>query len=220
MSEDYDDLLSVLAEARRSVGDSRLIWCVSADNFETTVSHRRGLILGGAWSPRFLRDRTAFGWDVPWTVYLYAPSILIIDKAVAPFAEWIPLMEAQAQARESLLLVTREVSTELLRTFIVNYLKETLACCVIRYDESLHGWGVPAPNGPWEYRGSPPSQADLLPRAAEGWVRRTSTVLFPSAESQWQSVTTDIAVISVGGENHEDQQDRLRFLMKEIQEPV
>ncbi|HET9532100.1 MAG TPA: hypothetical protein VFQ92_17200 [Blastocatellia bacterium] len=132
MSQGYSDLMDILAEVRRSVGDNRLIWCVSSDDYETTVSHRRGLILGGAWSPRFLRDNGAFGWEVPWTMYLRAPSILMIDKAVAPIAEWIPLMEAKAQAREALLVATKEVSTEMLHTFIMNSWKQTLACCVIR----------------------------------------------------------------------------------------
>ncbi|HET9532101.1 MAG TPA: hypothetical protein VFQ92_17205 [Blastocatellia bacterium] len=75
-------------------------------------------------------------------------------------------------------------------------------------------------SGPWEFSGAPPKQAELLPRAIEGWVRRTSTVLFPAADSLWSSVTTDIAVISVGGEDHEDQQDRLRFLVRRMQQPL
>ena len=216
MSQEHPDLLGLLAELRRSIVDDRLIWCLAGDGFETTVSYRQGLILGGAWSPRFLHDRSAFGWGVPWTMYLRTPAVVTIDKAVAPLAEWLPLMEERAQAGESLLVVTREVSTELLHTFIVNSLRETLACCLIR-DEP--GWGVWAHNTPWRFAITPPPRADLLPRAVEGWVRRTATILFPAADSGWRSAASDVAVISVGGENHEDQQDRLRFLMKEVQQP-
>jgi hypothetical protein len=220
MSQTYPDLQSILAEVRRSVADDRLIWCVAADGFETTVSHRPGLILGGAWSPRFLRDRGAFGWDVPWTLYLRAPAIVPIDKAVAPLAEWLPLMEEKARAGEALLLITRELSTELLHTFIVNSLRETLACCVIREDLGAPGWGVATHNTPWRFAVTPPQRADHLPRATEAWVRRTATVVFPAADSAWRSAASDVAVISTGGENHEDQQDRLRFLMKAIQRPM
>jgi len=90
MSAEYSDLRDVLAEVSRNVADSRLIWCTTADGFETTVSSRRGLILGGAWSPHFLRDREAAWWDVPWTMKLQAPTIVTIEKAVMPLSEWMP----------------------------------------------------------------------------------------------------------------------------------
>lgn len=125
-------------------------------------------------------------------------------------------MEARVQSGESLLIVTREVSSELLHTFVVNSIKETLSCCVIRDAESLPGWGFAA--APWKFVRTPPNREDVLPRAAEAWVRRTATVLFPEANSEWRSLASDVTVISVGGENHDDQQDRLRFLVKAIQQ--
>ena len=218
MSKEYSDLLDILAELRPSVPDSRLLWCMPADGFETTVSHRQGLILGGAWSPHFLRDRGDFWWDVPWVMRLRFPRIVTIEKAIAPISEWLPLMEAIAKAGESLLLVTREVETELLRTFIVNSLKEALACCVVRVAEDPAGYGLPAASIPWEVVEATPKTPDHLPRAAEAWVRRTATVLFPASDNEWQSAVGELTIISVGGENHEDQQDRLRFLVKTIQQ--
>jgi hypothetical protein len=216
MSSEYSDLLYILADVRRNVADSRLIWCTTADGFETTVSSRRGLILGGAWSPHFLRDREAAWWDVPWTMNLRAPTIVTIEKAVMPLSEWLPLMEAIAQAGTSLLLVTRDVSTELLRTFIANALKETLSCCVVQIAEDLAGWGVPVISTPWGVLGTPPKKANGLPQAAEAWIRRTATVLFPAPASEWLPAQ-DITIISVGGRNHDNQHDRLRFLVEEIQ---
>ena len=218
MVKEYDDLLAILAEVRRGVTDSRFIWCVAADGFETTVSHRQGFVLGGAWSPHFLRDRASFWWDVPWTVHLRLPSIVEVERAVAPIPEWLPLMEAIAQAGESLLLITKEVSTDLLRMLIVNSLKETLACCVIRAGEGLPGWGRSAASSPWGFVDTPPKTAVQLPKAAEAWVRRNATVLFPSPDSEWRSLVRDLTVISVGGKNQDDQRDRLRFLVEAIQE--
>jgi hypothetical protein len=221
MSEEYGDLLDILAEVRPSVPDSRFIWCVAADGFETTVSHRQGLIIGGAWSPHFLRDGGDFWWDVPWTVRLWAPRIATIDRAITPLAQWLPLMEAVAKTGESLLVVTREISAELLQTFIVNSLKKSLSCCVVRVAENLHGYGLTATGVPWEFVESPSRTADRLPQAAEAWIRRTATVLFPStnptSDYEWRSSLSDVAIISVGGENHDDQLDRLRFLVKAIQ---
>src|SRR4051794_14756138 len=108
MSHGYSDLSDILAEVMPGVPDNRFIWCVAADGFETTVSRRQGLILGGAWSPHFLRDGADSWWDVPWTMRLWAPRILAIEKAAAPLQQWLPLMEAVAKAGESLLIVTRE----------------------------------------------------------------------------------------------------------------
>ena len=216
MSADYSDLRDVLAEVSRNVTDSRLIWCTTADGFETTVSSRRGLILGGAWSPRFLRDREAAWWNIPWTMNLRAPAIVTIEKAVMPLSEWLPLMETIAQAGTSLLLVTRDVSTELLRTFIINVLKETLSCCVVQMAEGLDEWGVAMISTPWGVLGTPPKKANGLPQAAEAWIRRTATVLFPAPDSGWLP-SQDITIISVGGKNHDDQHDRLRFLVEAIQ---
>lgn len=217
MSGEYNDLLNILAEVRSRVADSRFIWCVAADGFKTTVSHRRGLILGGAWSPHFLRDRGTFWWDTPWTVHLRMPTIVEIERAVTPISDWIPLMETIAQAGESLLLITSEVSPELLHTFIVNSSKETLACCVVRIAKDLPGWKRPA-DKPWRIAETPPRTAGLLAKAAEAWIRRNATVLFPSQDSEWDSVVNDITVISVGGKNQDDQHDRLRFLVETIQD--
>jgi hypothetical protein len=216
MSTEYSDLLYILADVRRDVADSRLIWCTTADGFETTVSSRRGLMLGGAWSPHFLRDGGSALWGVPWTVNLRASTIVTIENAITPLSEWLPLMESVAQAGTSLLVVTRDVSTELLHTFIVNALKETLSCCVVHLADDLTEWGVPVTRTPWGVLGTPPKNTHGLPQAAEAWIRRTATVLFPSPDSEWLP-SQDITIISVGGRNHDDQHDRLRFLVEEIQ---
>jgi hypothetical protein len=218
MYREYNDLLAILAEVRRSVADGRYIWCVAADGFETTVSHRQGLILGGAWSPQFLSDKWSSWWNTPWTVNLRTPAIVRIERAVTPISEWIPLMEALAQAGESLPIVTKEISTELLHTLIVNALRETLGCCAVRAVQNLPASGLSAINTSWEFVESPPKTARLLPKAAETWSRRNATVLFPSSDSEWRTVVNDITVISVGGKNQDDQHDRLRFLVETIQD--
>lgn len=216
MASDYSDLLYILSDARRSVADDRLIWCNAADGFETTVSTRRGLILGGAWSPHFLRDGGSPWWDVPWTMNLWSPNIVTIEKADT-LSEWLPLMEAVAQAGSSLLIVARDVDTELLHTFIVNAVKQTLSCCVARMAENVAGWGAPVISMPWGVLPSPPKKANGLPHAAQAWIRRTSTVLFPAPDSDWLP-SQDLTIISVGGKNHDDQHDRLRFLVEAIQQ--
>jgi hypothetical protein len=66
---------------------------------------------------------------------------------------------------------------------------------------------------------TPPASPDQLLRIDEVWVRRTATVCFPNAGDPLLSTAAvqDFAIIETGGENHEDQYDRLRFLMRELQ---
>ena len=217
MYREYDDLRVILDDARRRVPDSRYIWCVAADGFETTVAQRQGIVWGGAWSPHFLRDKWSGWWQVPWTVVLRNPSIVRIERAVASFTEWVPLMEAIAQAGESLLVVTTEINSELLHTFIVNSLKETLSCCVIRPLDNVTGWGMSTFSASWDFVSSPPATTRQLPKAEEAWSRRNATVLFPAPNSEWRMMVTDVTVISVGGRNQDDQHDRLRYLVESIQ---
>jgi hypothetical protein len=212
-SEDCRDLQDVLSEVRRRVTDSRLIWCKPSDEFETTVSGRQGLLLGGAWSPHFLRDEGPGLDHIPRTKRLWRPRIAVIEKATQALPAWLPFMEAIVQAGESLLVVTKEISTEFLHTLIVNSLQGTLSCAVI------HWSGDGAEDALGKTLSSPPASTDRVPLAAEAWVRRTGTAVFPAGDP-WRGHMTELEVISTGGESHEHQQDRLRYLVGAIQTPV
>ncbi len=208
--EDCHDLMEILSGLKRRVHDDRLIWCKGADGFETAVSQRGGLLLGGVWSPHFLRDRGENPDDIPLVKRLWKPRIVLVESATDPLKDWLPLLEAIAQAGESLLLVTREISTELLQTLIVNARKGTLSCAVA----CPPGEGIPEALGCMA--SSPPTKTDRVPLAAEAWARRTATVVFP-AENEWRRETSEMEVISTGGESLEDQQRRLRYLVRAIQ---
>jgi len=209
------DLLQLISEARRLVSDDRYIWCAASETFDSHLTQRRGLLLGGAFSPHFLRDSTAMCWDTPWAVRLRHCRVVICDKAARqPVAAWLPLMEAVAGAGESLLVVTETIDSELLATFVVNAFKGTLPVCVVhpvagRSDRSVAGAQFT----------TPPSGLDQLLRIDDVWVRRTATVCFPAAGDPLSSAAAlqDFVVIETGGENHDDQFDRLRLLMRELQ---
>ncbi len=216
------DLPALLAEARRTVPDDRHIWCTASDRFESTITRRRGLLLGGALSPHFLRDTTDTLMNVPWAVRLHRCRVFVCDRAAhEPVAAWVPLMEAVVASGESLLVVTETIGTELLHTFVVNAVRATLGVCAVLPPRDRHG--NPAPGLAALARGcaTPPAQPGQLPRIGEAWVRRTATALFPSAdEAALAAALQDFAVIETGGENHEDQVARLRFLMRELQHPA
>jgi hypothetical protein len=220
MNDRPSDLLPLISQARQLVSDDRHIWCSASDLFESRLVQRRGLLLGGALSPHFLRDTNWTSSDIPWTVRLQHCRVVVCDQAAhEPFTAWLPLMEGIAGARESLLVVTETIGSELLRTFVVNALKATLPVCVVRPPQSRFGGPAPGMDALGRSCAAPPKQHDRLPRIDEAWVRRTATALFPNAGETAlpESTLQNFAIIETGGEHHDDQQARLRFLMQELQ---
>jgi hypothetical protein len=219
MNDRPADLLALVAQARGLVPDDRHIWCTVADTFGSRLIERRGLLLGGTISPHFLRDTGGVSWDTPWSVRLRHCRVAVCDNraAHATVAAWLPLMETIAQAGESLLVVTDTIDGELLSTFVVNASKGTLRVCAVEAasDRSSN----PAPGARFS---TPPAGPGSLPRIDDVWIRRTATVCFPAPAEPLASsdALQDFAVIEAGGENHEDQYDRLRFLMRELQQPT
>jgi hypothetical protein len=213
MSDRPPDLLALISDARRIVPDDRHIWCSASDTFDSRLVQRRGLLLGGAISPHFLRDAAAESWDTPWSIRLRHCRVVVCDEAAQePLAVWLPLMEALVASGESLLVVTEMIDAELLQTFVVNTFKGSLRVCVVQPTatrESARGTRF----------ATPPGDPNQLPRVDDVWVRRSATACFPTAgDPAWPAAALqNIAIIETGGENHDDQIDRLRFLMRELQ---
>lgn len=179
------------------------------------------MLLGGALSPHFLRDTPGMWSEIPWAVRLHHCRMVVCDKAAhEPLAAWLPLLEGVAKAGESLLVVTETIGSELLRTLIVNSLKGTLPVCVVHPPRDRRGNPAPGAESLARACATPPPQHDQLPRIGEVWVRRTATALLLSAEEAAVAAAglQNFAVIETGGENHEDQYSRLRFLMQELQQ--
>jgi len=217
---DDSDLLTLISGARRLVTDDRYIWCCASDGFDSRCVQRRGLLLGGALSPHFLRDTPVMWSEIPWTMRLRHCRVVVCGKAAQePVSAWLPLMEGIAGAGESLLVVTETIDSELLHTFIVNAFKGSLPVCAVHPVRDRYGSPVPGVDSLARSCATPPKQHDQLPRLADVWIRRTATALFPSADEAAlaPAALQNFAVIETGGENHEDQYDRLRFLMRELQ---
>jgi len=123
-------------------------------------------------------------------------------------------MESVAAAGEALLVVTETIASELLSTFVVNAFKATLPVCAVH---PLRDRSGRLPSG--RQFAIPPTTPDQLLRIDEVWIRRTATACFPASGDALLSTPAvqDFAIIETGGENHDDQHDRLRFLMRELQ---
>ncbi|CAN5780444.1 hypothetical protein BH20VER1_BH20VER1_26310 [soil metagenome] len=215
MDEQPHDLLALLAEARQIVPDDRHIWCTASETFDSRIVPRRGLLLGGAISPYFLRDAGTMSGEIPWAVRLRHCRVVVCSQAAhEPLAAWLPLMESAAGAGESLLVVTESIGSELLQTFLVNTFKGTLRACVVHPARDRY-----ASPGAGAQLVTPPPGVDQLPRIDEVWVRRGASGCFPNAnDPAWSAATLqNFAMIETGGENYDDLLDRLRFLMRGLQ---
>ena len=215
MNEQPADLVALISEARERVPDDRFIWCTASDTFESQLLQRRGLLLGGAISPYFLRDSSSTGWDMPWTVRLRNCRVVVCSQAAQePLPVWLPLMEAVVAAGEALLVVTETIESELLQTFVVNNFQGNLRVCAVHPLRDRSGSAAPG-----SQFAVPPATTDQLPRIDEVWVRRTASACFPQAGAALSSAAAlqNFAIIETGGENREDQHERMRFLMRELQ---
>jgi hypothetical protein len=216
----HADLAALLTEARHTVEDDRAIWCVPSATFETRLDARRGLILGGAHGPHYLRDAGPPEYAVPWQIWPVRARVIYCSGAAdEPYTVWLPLMEAIASAGESLIVVTTSIGRELLQTFLVNYLRSTLCACVIGPGKDRFGRPLAGAEGLGRPHSTPPRDPSQLPLVAEAWIRRTASVLLPAAGELWPPAAfrQDLTVIETGGDHAENQRERLRYLMTELQ---
>lgn len=208
---DFTDLREILKEARNSSTSTKSIWCTPSVSFETRIAQRKGILLGGAWAPQFLRqDESAF--SVPFVRVLGRPRVLMGEKFTGSIPAWLPLLEQVAKQTIPLLLVAKAIDDTLLRFFIVNAVRGTLAASVARMEGSVADFKTAFGNPVVE----PPNEASGLPMMEEAWLRKDASVVFPQFPENCQSITQDITVIEVGGEDFDNQQARLRFLSDAI----
>ncbi len=214
----HADLLAALQQARGLVPDDRHVWASLSDTFETFQMRRRGLLLGGAHSPLFLRDLPVGRADIPWTVRLLNVRVLFCaESALTSWQAWLPMLEAAVQARESLLFVAPAIHPEFLSTLLVNLLQNTLAACVAHPPPESSGpiqAAVAAMGGPLP---APPTQLSECPLFAEARIRRSASVLFPAGPEASSAQLAPLVELRVGGRHYDDQLDRLRFLLNALE---
>ncbi|MBS0660027.1 MAG: hypothetical protein JSR82_17445 [Verrucomicrobia bacterium] len=212
------DLSTALQQARRAVPDDRHIWAALSSGYETTVSRRAGLLLGGAHSPIFLREQLPGRLELPWTVRLTQVRVLFCaPQALDSWHDWLPLLEEAVAARETLLFVASGIDTEFLHMLVVNLLQNTLASCVIdplphpspQIDAAIAALGG--------LLSEPPAQLSQCPLFAEARIRRSATLLLPVQASPASPYLAPIAEIHVGGRHYDEQLERIRALIDELE---
>lgn len=200
---DYPDLLGLI----ESTAGAKSIWCTTSLEFETRLTRRKGVILGGAWSPQFIRESEQT-WAVPFVRLLdRRPKVLFTEAVGGNFMDWLPMLEALNKAGQSLLVVTERIHEPVLRCFIVNSVSGAVDICVVHLNQRIADrsiiFGKPLYG--------PPSDIGVLPAISEAWIRKDSTLVLLDSPDDFRSVAEEVFIIEVGGDDFEDQQARLRY---------
>jgi len=208
-----DDVLPFLSEARIQVKDDRSIWCLPSHTYQTSIEYKYGFIFGGAISPLLLRDSNSPVFNVPWCSHYSTVRVVGIDKSKIGIPDVLPIMELAVQNKESLLLISHDVEPDLVAAVVLNDVKNTLRCSIVTNPSDRSTMFSPLT---WNFS-SKEKLTDLsrFPFFEEVWVRRSASVLIPRAGDEDPSMER-IALISIGGNNYEHQQDRLRAVLEEI----
>jgi hypothetical protein len=225
--EKYPDLAELLKGVQGRMLDRTAVWCERSLTQKSRVEFRKALVLGGAHSPGYLCREPRWGTaqkKVPWVFWAARPRILVAETIDGTLRDWLPFLEAAAKAGDSVLLVSPEArNEELLAVFLVNTHRESLLCCPVlpgAAQENLHALSTQlASDAGILGRGKAPS-AELfarLPRAAEVSVRADAALVLPNDDQGWDAISSEVAILHVGGQNYDDQQERLEALSREIQ---
>lgn len=119
------DVERLVKEARQVAGDGP-VWAEAGASFQSRI-HQQTISLwpAGLASPYFAAD--------PWSGLgsLEDASVLLIERLDGPLASVVPFLETVASSSRRLIVVTGFVERELLATFVINHLKNTLQIMVL-----------------------------------------------------------------------------------------
>ena len=214
MSQDLpEDLKRFLNQA--TMFHPARIWAKASFTFDTKISYRKGVVLGGAYSPYFMQEREAqprMGWnDVGGTTL--AKSRLIFAESVPEYTnmgDWITFLQTIAKDREGLLIVVDSFShEELLSTLLINNLKNMLQAVVVKQPDLPGVDRVPSTKTAILDRFQ-------LPLASAVWIRKDSSIVFAEKTEGPPIPPVECAVIEVGGKDADDIRQRTQLLNKVI----
>jgi chaperonin GroEL len=117
----------ILAEAMEKVGKEGVITVEEAKSMETTLEVVEGMQFDrGYLSPYFVTDPQRL------EVVLEDALVLLHEKKISGMKDLLPLLELVAQQGRPLLIVAEDVEGDALATLVVNKLRGTLQCAVVK----------------------------------------------------------------------------------------
>lgn len=236
--ENYPDLLEIFNYTKSRIPDPDCIWYKPALGFVSNVTFKKGLVLGGTHSPLYIMKEPSgvpLWTKVPYVFWASSVRILVSETITSSVNNWLPFMESLAQLGESLVIITPGIENdELLTVFIVNTHKSTLRVCPILpqkpYLDNLESFAEQLADLqqinprfakkilPFIRTGEAPAKdiREYLPIIENIWIRTYASVAFPKSEETRGSLLHDIAIINVGGDNYDEQQEKLCVLAQTI----
>jgi len=117
----------MISEAMEKVGKEGVITVEEAKGMETTLKFVEGMQFDrGYLSPYFVTDAEKM------EVHLEDPYILLHEKKISNMKNLLPLLEEIAKRGNPILVIAEDVEGEALATLIVNKLRGTLKCAVVK----------------------------------------------------------------------------------------
>lgn len=117
----------IIASAMDNVGKDGVITVEEGKGLETTVELVEGMQFDkGYLSPHFVTNPETM------EVALENPYILIHEKKIFAVKDIVPLLEKVVQAGKPILVIAEDMEGEALATMVVNKIRGTLSCCVVK----------------------------------------------------------------------------------------
>jgi chaperonin GroEL len=117
----------ILAEAMEKVGKEGVVTVEEAKGMETTLDVVEGMQFDrGYLSPYFVTDTEGM------KVVFEDALILLHEKRISGMKDLLPLLELVAQQAQPILIVAEDVEGEALATLVVNKLRGSLQCAVVK----------------------------------------------------------------------------------------
>jgi chaperonin GroEL len=118
---------NIIAEAMNKVGKEGVITVEEAKSMDTTLEIVEGMQFDrGYLSPYFVTDPEKM------IASLTEPYILLHEKKISNMKDLVPILEQIAKMGKPLLIIAEDVEGEALATLVVNKLRGTLHCSVVK----------------------------------------------------------------------------------------
>ncbi|XXG68985.1 hypothetical protein AAC387_Pa06g1957 [Persea americana] len=128
ISAGNDDFIgSLIAEAIDKIGTDGVISIESSSTFETTVQIEEGMKIDkGYISPHFITNQDKS------IVEFQNAKVLVTDQKISKIKDIIPLLEKTTQLSVPLLIITEDISHEVLATLVMNKLRGLINVAAIK----------------------------------------------------------------------------------------
>lgn len=118
---------SLIAEAVEKVGNTGVITAEDSKDFNTVLEIAEGLQFDNGFVSGYFMTNPEKS-----LVEFDKPLLLLTDYKINSLKQILPILEGASQAGKPLVIISEEVDNDALSALIMNHLKGTLKCCVVK----------------------------------------------------------------------------------------